>query len=265
MKRKRELYHGLNNPSNAVLSLFILFGLTFSTVLIAGCTFDTSGLAPNECCPTVLAFHSSYDWICPASCPGGGLTQIDYLIEFRDGHKEVCEPSDLKITVRNVTDNIDLPSHVFLSEKGVYQGTEYFRLSKDTEFELNATTKNCTAHAQKILTINVVEEGDFLTVVRNGKLTYPDMEFIDIPINAGPGVKVEKIENVNPFWIVVAKGTNPGELIFTGQNGTMYRDQEAAGYWSIGLTKEEDFSIYNNQMPDPNLTINMYLKCTCNS
>lgn len=264
MEKKKKNIHGAKNRSTSFLGIFLLCGITCATILTAGCSFDTSGLAPPQCCPTVLAYHAAYDWICPASCPGGGLNQIEYIIEFKDNHKELCDPGDLTITIRNVTENTDLPSHVFLAEKGMYHGIEFFTLSKDTEFALNATTSNCSAHAQKTLTINVVEEGDYLTVAGNGKLTYPIMGFTNIPVRTGPGVKIEKIENVNPFWIWVAKGTGSGDLIFPGQNGTMYRDQEAAGYWSIGLTNEQDLAKYN-QGADPNLTVNMYLKCVCNS
>lgn len=264
MKKPGNIDQGGISIPHSLLVVLILGSITFATVLTAGCDFDASGLPPPQCCPTVLAFHSAYDWICPASCPGGGLNQIEYIIEFKDDHKERCDPGDLTITIRNVTENTDLPSHVFLAEKGVYRGIEFFTLSRDTEFALDAVTKNCTAHAQKTITVNVVDKGDFLTVAGNGALTTPIMGFINIPVSTGPGVKVEKIENVNPFWIWVAKGTGSGDLIFSGQNGTMYRDQEAAGYWSIGLTNEQDLSKYN-QLADPNLTVNMYLKCTCNS
>lgn len=266
MEKKKKTFPGVDITSKSFLAVLILFGITFATVLTAGCDFDTSGLEPTHCCPTVLAFHSSYDWICPASCPGGGLNQIEYIIEFKDNHKELCDPEDLTISIRNVTDNTNLPSHFFSAEKGIYRGTEFFTLTKDTEFELNASTISgiCSGSTLKTLTINVVDEGDFRTVVGNGMLTGPDMKFENIPIDTGPGVKIDKIENVNPFWIWVAKDTNPADLIFSNQNGTVYHDWEAAGHWSIGLTKEVDLSLYN-QLPEPNLTVNVYLKCDCKS
>jgi hypothetical protein len=263
MKGIQEQFHETGNVLRLLLILPLLFGLTFATVLFSGCVFDTSGRSMNDCCPDVIAFQSSYDWICPSSCPGGGLTEIDYTVEFKDKHKEACEPSNLNISVRNVTDNIDLPAYTFSPETGIYQGRLYLTLFKDTEFALNATTIDCSGNAQQTLMVHVVEDGSYLTVVRNGKLTYPDMIFTSIPVNAGPGVKVDKVGNANPFAIIVIKDGTP-DTIPVGVNGTVLRGQDAAGYWSIGLTNEKDLSVYN-QLANPNLTMNIYLKCSCNS
>jgi hypothetical protein len=260
--KKSKLYHETDKNLKISLVLSMLFGFSFVIVLCTGCVGIIGG--PTDCCPTIGAFDSTYDWVCPAFCPGGGLTQIDYTIKFTRSNNEECKPSDLTIMVRNVTDNIDLPSHFFDAGKGVYQGREYILITKDTEFELNATTADCAGSLQKILKVRVVEDGSVLTIVRNGKLTRPSFAFPNIPVKAGPGVKIEKVENVNPFDIFISKDGSSPEIIPVSQNSTSLRDQDAAGYWTIGLTNVNDFLIYN-ELTNPSLTMNIYLKCTCHS
>lgn len=253
------------NDKNQKISLvlIIMFGLLGGTILFSqGCVGTIGG--PADCCPTFVAFDSMYDWVCPASCPGGGLTQIDYTIEFTNVNHEGCEPSDLRIDMKNITDNVDLPSHYFEASRSVYQGREYIGLIKDTEFALNVTTVNCTGYAQKTLQVHVVDEGDTMTIVRNGKLPRPSFAFTNIPVKAGPGVMVEKVENVNPFDVFISKDGSPAEMIPVGQNGTYLQGQAASGHWSIGVTNQSDFLIYNEGV-DPSLAFKIYLKCTCTS
>lgn len=261
--KKNPTHRGIGKNYTIPIVLILLVGLLGGTVLFSQDCIGIVG-GPTDCCPTFVAFDSTYDWVCPASCPGGGLTQLDYTIKFTNANHEECTPSDLRIDVKNITDNVDLPSHFFEASRGVYQGHEYIRLVKDTKFAFNATTANCTGYAEKALTVNVVDEGDSLTVVRNGKLPRPSFAFPDIPVKAGPGVKVERVENVNPFAIFVSKdGSNP-ETIPVGQNGTYLRGYDVAGFWTVGLTNQNDFLIYNG-LSDPNLTFIVYLNCTCSS
>jgi len=252
---------GIDKNQKISLVLIILFGLVGGTILMSEDCVGTVG-GPTDCCPTFVAFDSTYDLVCPASCPGGGLTEIDYTIKFTRANHEECIPSDLRIDVKNMTDNVDLPSHFFEAAKGIYQGREFIGLTKDTEFSINATTADCTGYGQKTLMIHVVEEGDSMTIVRNGELPRPGFAFTNIPVKAGPGVKIEKVENINPFEIFISKDGSFPEKIPVGQNGTHLHDQPVAGYWSIGLTNQNDFLLYN-QLSDPNLTFNVYLRCTC--
>jgi hypothetical protein len=159
---------------------------------------------------------------------------------------------------------VDLPTQSLNPSQGNYHGEQVIHLTKDTEFGLNITGESCSYSGTKTIPVRVVSEGRFITVVRNGKLTYPGMTFTNIPVKAGPGVKVEKVQNLNPFDIVVTKDTII-EVIPKGETGTAFqhRDVDANGPWSLGLTSEDDFSIYNNQMPDPNLSVNIYLRCNC--
>lgn len=261
--KKNSLNRGNDKNPKISVTFIILFGLLGGTILFSqGCVGTVGG--PADCCPTFVAFDSTYDWVCPSSCPGGGLTQIEYTIKFTNVNHEECTPSDLRIDIKNITDNVNLPSHFFEAARGVYQGQEYIVLTKDTEFALNATTANCTGSLEKTLQVHVVDEGDTMTIVRNGKLPRPSFAFTNIPVKAGPGVKIDQVENVNPFDIFISKDGSSPERIPVGQNGTHLRDQPAAGYWTVGLTNQNDFLIYNG-LADPNLTFIISLKCTCSS
>lgn len=237
----------------------LLLGLVFVTVLFTGCDL------PTVCCPTGVAYDTNYDWVCPSACPGGGTTIITWDVIFTDNkNNEQCDPGDIRITIRNITDNVDLPTEILNPSKGKYHGEQVIHLIKDTEFGLNVTGESCSYSGTKSIPVHVVSKGSYKTVVCNGKLSYPDMTFANIPVKAGPGVKVEKVENLNPFTIFVTKDTII-EVIPPGKSGSAFqrKDIDANGPWSIGLTTEDDFSIYNNQMPDPNLSVNIYLRCIC--
>lgn len=257
--KKKELSRGVDTTRKVIVVTPFLLGLLFITVLLTGCDL------PTVCCPTGVAYDTNYDWVCPAACPGGGTTVITWDVIFTDNkNNEQCDPGDIRITIRNITDNVDLPTEILNPSKGKYHGEQVIHLTKDTEFGLNVTGGSCSYSGTKTIPVHVVSKGSFVTIVRNGKLTYPDMTFTNIPVKAGPGVKVEKVENLNPFDIVVTKDTII-EVIPPGRSGSAFqhRDIDANGPWSIGLTTEDDFSIYNNQMPDPNLSVNIYLRCTC--
>lgn len=259
MKKNGGLSRGLDNTLKIVLVSPILFGLIFVTVMVTGCD------KPVFCCPTGVAYDSSHEWVCPSECPGGGTTVITWDVMFTDTEKnEQCDPGEIRISIKNITDDVDIPTESLNPSMGKYHGEQVIHLIKDTEFGLNVTGGSCSYSGTKSIPVHVVSKGSFNTVVRNGQLPYPDMKFKNIPFDAGPGVKVEKVQNLNPFDIVVVKDTIV-EVIPPGVNGSAFqqKDIDANGPWSLGLTNETALSIYNNQMPDPNLSVNIYMRCSC--
>jgi len=251
---------------NAIAVSAMLFGLV--SPLLAGCE---PGTAPPACCPKITdATKVSDPWVCPAHCPGGGKTRVTFRVEFWKGNELCPPPSEVKISIKNLTDRVDLPPLTYKNPgTGVYEGTEDIRVTKDTDFELTVTggDRQCGTASGK-LRVDVVDECveckehrcDYKEICGSGPLFWPPCEH-KIYEPFGPGVLVECVENPNSLKVRVAKDVK-SDSIAPYQPGYGLQGLEASGTWTIGLTSENDCSIYDT-WPQKTLCVKVYLQCKC--
>lgn len=233
------------------------------SMFLVGCMVDFT----PPCCPAGVIFMAQDPWICPSNCPGGGVTRLDFEIQFEQ-EGEACDPGDdFTIFIENVTDGTILPSLVYANPgTGLYNGTVEVTLTQDTTFRVDASreTVDCgTADAN--LTVQVVDEGDSHEISLNGALDPPDCTLDQGFIPFGPGVLVDHIENLTSYSIVVTKDTHTEPIPPNGQGYAIGNANEpAAGLWSIGLSDSDECHSYADLPADLQyLSIKVFLQCDC--
>ncbi len=245
------------------IPLFLL--LTVLILMPTSTSCDTGEITcGGRCDPVIKAFTVSDPWICPENCPGGGVTQINYSIEFRSDQNEVCEaPKSFSIKIRNVTDNVDLPGLSYSNPTpGVYEGSQEVRLTHDTEYELTvAGGETCSKTVAEKLTVQVVNGNTrYQDICYNGILNWPK------PFQGyqhfGTGIIIDHTHNLqDKFRINVGNDSaSTTETLPEGGDGTALSGFPADGNWTINLTSEQDAFDYNKQ-PNPKLCVRVYLRC----
>lgn len=242
----------------AIAAVAMLLGLS---LLLSGCP----GTLGPGCCPKIKAFKVDDPWVCPANCPGGGKTRINYEIEFWRENERCEPPRKLKISIKNVTDNIDLPPLIWNNPKlGIYTGVEQVRLTKDTEYKLTVKTEEVTCvEASGSLNVNVVDKGDFHEICFSGSLDWPNCTHNGGFVPFGPGVLVDRTNNPSLYGVLVTKDSK-SEFVKPYKDGWAFSGSDAAGSWSIGLTSQTDCNSYASLPKEKqSLCVNAYLKCVC--
>jgi len=254
MKSKQSLYR---IPLFVLLTALFLMPTSSSCTGIVGCSW--------RCDPVIKAFTVSDPWICPGNCPGGGVTHINYSIEFRrSDNNELCEPEkQFSIKIWNVTDNVEEPGLSFSNPtSGVYEGSQEVRLTHDTEYELIVNGGDyCSGTVKQKLTVQVV----------NGNTRYQDICYDGIlywpkPFQGyvafGPGVLIDHTHNLQPdFQINVGNDSaSRTETLPESGDGTALSGYPASGNWTLNLVSEQDASRYDQQ-PNPKLCVRVYLRC----
>ena len=231
--------------------------------LLAGCALDFT----SPCCPSGVVFTAQDPWICPTNCPGGGVTRINYEIQF-DQDGEACDPGDdFTIYIENLTDGVILPPLVWDNPvTGTYEGTVEVTLTQDTTFRIEASREkvNC-GEAEAELAIQVVDQGDAHEISLSGALDPPSCTLDGGFIPFGPGVLVDHIENLTTYSIAVTKDTHTELIQPNGQGYAIGAANEpAAGNWSMGISDSDDCSRYANESPDRQyLSTRVFLQCDC--
>lgn len=243
-------------PLFVLLMVLILMPISTSCTGVVGCS--------SRCDPVIKAFTVTDPWICPENCPGGGVTHINYSIEFRSDQNEVCEaPKSLSIKIRNVTDNVDEPGLSYSNPTpGVYEGSQDVHLTHDTEYELTVDGgEYCSGKASQKLTVQVVNGNTrYQDICYNGILPWPK------PFQGyqhfGPGVLIDHTHNPQQdFRINVGNDSaSATEILPESGDGTALSGFPASGNWTLNLLSEQDASKYNKQ-PNPKLCVRVYLRC----
>ncbi|MCL4486651.1 MAG: hypothetical protein M1570_00790 [Chloroflexi bacterium] len=251
MEDKRFL---IRVPAFTLLVVFALISGPDACTGVVGCG--------SRCDPIISAFDVSDPWLCPANCPGGGATHINYSIEFRSDKNELCvAPSGFSIKIKNLTDNVDLsPLSWTNPSKGVYSGSvDIVGLTKDTDYELTAAGNGtCSGTITKTLTVKVVAGNTtYKDICFAGKLDWPQEFQGYFPF--GPNVLVDHTYNPNDLQIRVGKDSKYETLREHGQ-GTGFSGFLATGTWTIGLLSAADSNKYD-LMPNPELCVRVYLRC----
>jgi hypothetical protein len=221
-----------------------------------------------RCDPVFDVAKVSDPWICPGNCPGGGVTHIDYSIEFRDDHSELCEPPEnFSIKIRNVTDNMNEPGPSYTSPTpGVYSGSQEVHLTHDTEYELTVDGGTfCSGKISEKLSVQVVSGNTrYHDICYSGKLSWPT------PFQGhqdfGPGVLIDHTHNLqDKFRIKVSNdAASRSETLMESGDGYALSGFPADGNWTVNLTTEQDVNPYNQQQ-HPQLCVRVYLRCdNCN-
>ncbi len=230
-------------------------------LLMAGCPGELE--IPPGCCPKMKALAVQDPWICPANCPGGGKTRVNYEIEFWQKEERCKPPKGFRISIKNLTDNVDLPPLTWTNPSvGVYKGTSDVTLTKDTEFELTATGDEVCAKVSGKVKVQVVDKGDFLKMCFSGPLDWPHCEHKGYQ-PFGPGVLVERVHNPSSLGVRVTKDKT-SEFLAPYGDGYAHSNSPASGTWSVGLTSKQDCNIYANLPKDQQqLCADVYLQCKC--
>lgn len=246
-----------------VIPAVLVFGLAVP-LLSSSCEVDIGG-----CCPEIKAFKVDDPWVCPSNCPGGGKTRVNFQVEFRKG-AELCKPPEpVNISIKNLTDGVDLPPLTIENPgTGVYEGTEDIRLTKDTDFELTVKGVDgqfCGNKSGK-LRVNVVDKGDFANICFSGPLSCTPSGSKENkgyePF--GPGVLIDHVENLDSLKVGVRKDSSTDHLPPYWSRGTGLSGLEANGQWAVWLESEADCKIYNARPVDAQkLCLNVYLQCQC--
>lgn len=239
---------------NAIAVSAMSLGLLVSLV-VTGCE--------EPCCPKITVAKVIDPWVCPAHCTDGGKTGIIYRVEFWRGNELCKPPPDFKISIKNVTDGVDLPQLQWGNpQTGVCEGKADITLTKDTEYELTATAgRQACGEASAKLKVNVVDQGDFHELCFWGKLDWPNCEHRGY-VPFGPGVFIDHVENLSDFKIRVTKDVKT-EFLQPYGVGSL-RGLHASGDWAIGLTTEHDCAIYASLPADKQkLCVKVYLQCRC--
>ena len=242
------------------IGLLVIVG---GLMLLPGCLVDFT----SPCCPSAVVFMAQDPWICPSNCPGGGVTRLNYEIQFEQDGK-ACDPGDdFTIFIENVTNGVILLPLVWDNPgTGLYEGTVEVTLTQDTTYRVEATRENVdcgTAEAE--LTIQVVDQGDSHQISLSGILDPPNCTLDGGFVSFGPGVLVDHIENLNSYHIAVTKDTHTELILPNGQGYAIGGANEpAAGNWSIGLSDSDECHAYANLLVDQQfLSIKVFLQCDC--
>lgn len=248
---------------NAIAVFAMLFGLLASAQLEA-----CIGIVGASCCPKITAAKVSDPWVCPAHCPGGGKTRVTFRVEFWKGNEHCPPPSKVEISIKNLTDGVDLPPLTIKNPgTGVYEGTEDIRVTKDTDFELTVTRgdRQCGTASGK-LRVDVVDEGDSHKLCYSGPLSCTPLGSKEHtgyePF--GPGVLIDHVENLDSLKVGVRKDNSTDHLPPYYPQGMGLSGLEANGKWAIWLESEADCNIYNARPVDAQkLCLKVYLQCKC--
>jgi len=245
------------------VNLFMLSGLLILSISLAllNCMGEVTWV--NPCCPKMAGVPKSEQWICPASCPGGGLVVLPYTITFSDQNGRWCNPEKPEFIITNVTDNVVVRKFTPTStQAGVYTGTEKIKITKDTTYRLTVTQKDksCLDISQEF-PVNVINDGDYELLPFSGKFEPPYTMTIFSFCDAYPGVLIDSVENVQNYKITLTKSNYPPDTIDPYKTSDKWARLEARDYWGIGLTSLADIQSYNSQTSLPTLVIKINLTC----
>lgn len=237
-------------------------------LLVIALLTSCPGSMPQHCCPKIKAFKVSDPWVCPERCPNGGKTRISYEVEFWKENELCIPPKEFTISIRNVTDDVDLePLKLDNPKLGVYSGTKEVSVKRDTEYKLTAKLDDqvCAevSESLKVYVINGDKKHDYKSICISGKAALPDCVPKGGFVPFGPGVLIDYVYNASSFKVRVDKDSKSDFIVPYG-NGYGFQGLEAADEWSIALTTETDCSLYFNLPQDKQkLCVDVYLKCNC--
>lgn len=244
-------------------AVFLVMGFMVILPVLLGGSCTPEGHFGPVCCPKVTAFTATFPWICRNDCSGRGGTSLEYEVTFWDGERLCSAPAGYTVSIRNITDNIDLGSMTLTNTGlGTYRGSHFVQPDKDTEYELVATAGGtwCGTVTGK-LKVNVVDPGEFHTICIEGKLD-PPVIWMEYYVPFGSGVDIDYVKNSQSLWVVSVAVNNVSTLIPGGQRSDVHHGLSANANWRIGLAYLPDAEWYNAS-PNPKLCIEVYLKCRC--
>lgn len=228
-----------------------------------------------KCCPNITAFTTDHEWVCPAKCPGGGTTTVNYKVEFWK-EKEHCQPpAEFKIVIKNVTDNLELqPLQLNNPKVGVYEGSLTLNVTKDTTYVLGATGDQECGGATKELAVNVVDKGDSHTLHFQGKLDPPKKSIIINTQIFAPGITIKeiKVDDIkglrlppnHKFILNVDHNKHLDTGLSPGSSSGAFKGQDPNGTWTVEVPDPQDCNAFD-QLPDDQREIRLlvFLECEC--
>jgi len=231
-----------------------------ATLLLPGCTLDFT--AP--CCPSGVVFMAQDPWVCPAHCPGGGVTRLNYEIQFEQ-EGEACDPGeDFTIHIENLTEGVLLPPLVWDNPgTGTYTGTVEVTLTQDTTFRIEADReKTPCAAGEAQLTVQAVDAGDSHDISLSGAIDPPQCTLGPAYFPFGPGVLVDHIGNLTHYRLAVTKDTHTEIIEANGQGAMIGATSEpATGNWSLGMGDLDECA--SSAGSAQGLSARVYLQCDC--
>ncbi len=222
-----------------IRKIIVAAGLLGLLIMLSGGGCLGTVIIPPLCCPKI-EFTPQDTWICK-----GKSTRIDYKITFKKSEEE-CKPEGLKISIKNLTDNIDVILDKPKEDKnniGVYTGTVLVTLTKDTDYKIKIETSQSygCVDTNASLRVNVVDKGDYHMLCFTGLLnTQNKCNYPGSFLPFGDGVKVDFIENPGAFAINVTKDKRHTEYILPYKKGKTFSNTDAVGSWSLGLGSWDD-------------------------
>jgi hypothetical protein len=256
-------------------AISVLFGLAGSLAFLY--LVNCNGA---KCCPNITVFTVDHEWVCPANCPGGGITTVNYTVEFWKDKEHCQPPKDFKILIKNVTDNIDLPPLRWNNPKvGVYEGSLTLHVTKDTTYALVATGEQECGGATKELKVNVVDNGDFGVLHFHGKLDPPSLTTLVVDTQIfGPGITIKGIKvdeipglilppNYKKFIVNVihnSKDLDGGLWAGNPIPSKSFQGHDPNGTWTIEVLDPKECDAFD-QLPEDQREIRLlvYLECKC--
>jgi hypothetical protein len=228
-----------------------------------------------KCCPTITAFTADHEWVCPAKCPGGGTTIVNYTVEFWKDKERCQPPADFKIVIKNVTDKVDLPPLQWKNPKvGVYEGSLTVQVTKDTTYALGATGEQECGGATKELTVNVVDDGDFHVLIFKGKLDPPKNFLVLNTQIFAPGITIReiKVDDMpglrlpanHKFILNVDHNKHLDTGLSPESSSGAFKGQDPNGTWTIEVPDPKDCNAFD-QLPEGQREIRLivFLECEC--
>jgi hypothetical protein len=236
----------------------------------------------DKCCPTGVYATAQDPWICPANCPGGGKTRVDFEIKFQDDKEnpEPCKPlSTFSLILKNLTDNTTVATlNLDNPSTGVYSGFLDITVTKDTQFEVIYQSDNnlCTGSYSDKFTVNVVDpcsaqteedkiaqQCDHEQICLVGTIDPPKCDFPGGNFPFGNGVLIDFIYNPESIRMRV-KHENLQEYILPYRWGTKARGTEATGWWEYGFASSPSNDCRDAASGDSQQRcVDVYLQCNC--